>query len=329
MQPRATRRRRRSAKAGVRPRIVAAAAAAAAAAVAGLLLAGCGLGPGGTPSGVELTVTRDFGATSLSERSAPAIHGKDTAMRLLERNARVDTTFGGGFVASIDGLAGGREAGRPVDWFYYVNGIEASRGAAATLLHNGDHVWWDRHDWGAAMAVPAVVGAFPEPFLHGGGGKRLPVRIECIDPASSACGRVSHALTSRGIPAARGGLGLAEKDQSLRVLVGTWPRLRDDLAARRLETGPAASGVFARIAADGRSLVLLDARGGAVRTLGPGSGLVAATRYGGAPPVWLVTGTDDAGVASAARAFEPGALHDRFALAVAQDVGVPLPVAGR
>ena len=302
---------------------------ALAAAVAGLGLGGCGLGAGGTPAGVQLTVTRDFGAASLVEATAPVIHGSDTAMRLTERNARVTTRFGGGFVASIDGLGGGQVAGRPVDWFYYVNGIEAAKGAASTALNAGDHVWWDRHDWGAAMSIPAVVGAFPEPFLHGSGGKRLPVRIECIDPASPSCSRVSHDLTGLGIPAARGGLGLAEKDQSLRVLVGTWPRLRDDATARRLEAGPATSGVFARVAADGRSIALLDARGDPVRTLGPGSGLVAATRVGDAPPVWIVTGTDDAGVAGAALAFDPGTLHDRFAVAVSRDVGIPLPVAGR
>jgi hypothetical protein len=306
-------------------------AAAAAAAAAALGLAGCGLGAGGTPSGVALTITRDFGAASLLETTSPAIpgHGSDTAMRLTERNARVTTTHGGGFAASIDGLAGGRVAGRPVDWFYYVNGIEATKGAASTTLNPGDHVWWDRHDWGAAMSVPAVVGSFPEPFLHGTGGKRLPVRVECIDPASPSCNRISHALTGLGIPAARGGLGLAEKDQSLRVLVGTWPRMRDDATARRLESGPGKSGVYARMAADGQSMVLLDARGTAVRPLGPGSGLVAATRVGDAPPVWVVTGTDDAGVAAAALAFEPGTLHDRFAVAVSHDIGIPLPVGRR
>lgn len=304
-------------------------ALAGAAAGACLLLGGCGLGPGGTPTGVALTITRDFGAGPVSEQTSPAIKGSDTAMRLLERNAKVKTTFGGGFVASIDGLAGGQEAGRPVDWFYYVNGIEADRGAAAAALHPGDHIWWDRHDWGAAMSVPAVVGAFPEPFLHGAGGKRLPVRIECIDPASQACGKVSHALTGLGIPAGRGGLGLAEHDSSLRVLVGTWPRLRTDQTARRLETGPGASGVYVKVIDGGAKFALLDARGAVARTLGPGSGLVAATRLGDAPAVWLVTGTDDAGVAAAAAAFEPGDLHDRFALAVANDVGVPLPVPGR
>ena len=46
-------------------------------------------------------------------------------MRLLQRKFEVETRYGGGFVQEIDGVGGGREAGRPVDWFFYVNGIEA------------------------------------------------------------------------------------------------------------------------------------------------------------------------------------------------------------
>ena len=42
----------------------------------------------------------------------------------------------------------------------------------------------------------------------------------------------------------------------------------------------------------------------------------------------MVTGTDGAGVASAARAFEEGTLDNRFALAVSDDLPVPLPVGG-
>ena len=55
----------------------------------------------------------------------------------------------------------------------------------------------DRHDWGATMRVPAVVGSYPEPFVHGAGGKRLPVRIECADSNGPDCARVNDALTDR------------------------------------------------------------------------------------------------------------------------------------
>ncbi len=61
------------------------------------------------------------------------------------------------------------------------------------------------------------------------------------------------------------------------------------------------------------------------RTLGAGSGLVAATKRPDDRPLWVVTGTDAAGVASAARAFEEGTLAHRLAVAVSRDLPVALP----
>jgi hypothetical protein len=293
-----------------------------------LALAACGLGPGGAPTGVELTVTRDFGSTTIAELPVGSVRGSDTVMQMLEGSAHVATRYGGGFVQSIDGISSGREDGGPADWFYYVNGVEATKGAAATTVNRNDHVWWDYHDWAGSSDIPAVVGAFPEPFLDGFGGQKLPVRIECVQPSSAACSTIAKVMTGYGIPAARGGLELAEYDDVLRVIVGTWPLLRDDPAARELEAGPKTSGVYARINPTGTALSLLDRTGATVRTLGPGSGLVAAVRRSGDPPVWIVTGTDEAGVTAAAGAFQADDLHDDFSLAVANDVGVPLPVSG-
>jgi hypothetical protein len=292
-----------------------------------LALTGCGLGAGHEPGGTTLTITRDFGTHSVRQLDAPKVGGDETVMRLLQRNAKVATRYGGGFVQSIDGLAGGRNGGRPLDWFYYVNGVEASRGAAATSLRGGDRVWWDRHDWSATMRVPAVVGSFPEPFRHGIDGKRLPVRIECATPGSDPCRQVSKRLASYDVPAAIGGLLTARVEETLRVLVGPWRALEGDHALATLERGPAQSGVYARMARDGRTIALLDARGRTARTLGPGAGLVAATAIGDERPTWVVTGTDDAGVASAVRAFEEGTLAHRFAVAVSNDLPIALPVA--
>jgi hypothetical protein len=291
------------------------------------LLAGCGAGPGRAPGGASLTVTQDFGARAQRVLDAPKVSGSETVMRLLQRNAKVTTRFGGGFVQSIDGVAGGRREGRPLDWFYYVNGVEASEGAAAVRLHPGDRVWWDRHDWGAAMRVPAVVGSFPEPFVHGVGGKRLPVRVECADPAARPCDRVFRALTAVDVPAAKGGLRTAQTEQTLRVVVAPWAAARDDRALRQVEAGPARSGVYARPSPDGREIEALDARGDVTRTLGPGTGLVAAARDGDDPPVWAVTGTDPEGVDAAASAFTERALGRRFAVAVVGGRPLALPEA--
>jgi hypothetical protein len=79
------------------------------------------------------------------------------------------------------------------------------------------------------------------------------------------------------------------------------------------------------MARDGRTIAVLTAHGRTARTLGAGSGLVAAAKRSDERPVWVVTGTDAAGVASAARAFEEGTLEHRFALAVSGDLPVAVP----
>jgi hypothetical protein len=105
--------------------------------------------------------------------------------------------------------------------------------------------------------------------------------------------------------------------------------LRGEIVAALIDHGPAASGVYARFAGPGQqSLELLDPRGGVVRTLGAGAGLIAATAQGSAEPTWLITGTDSAGVTAAAGALTASRLHDRFALAVQGSASFPLPLRG-
>jgi hypothetical protein len=311
-------------RSGAPHRIVLAVAAALCAAA----LAGCGLGAGEQAGGTQLLVTKDFGARGLVQTDAPKTEGSDTVMRLLQRNAeKVETRYGGGFVQSIDGTAGGQRDGRPVDWFYYVNGSQAEKGAASTRVRSGDRIWWDFHDWGSGE-TRAVVGQFPEPFVHGLDGRRLPTRVECIDPKAPECSTVADALVSLDVPAAKGGLARSLVKETLRVIVGPWQAIRADAAAAQLERGPEKSGVYARPAADGRSIALLDGRGEVTRTLGPGAGLVAATTLDQNAPVWIVTGTDPAGIRAAASVLDEGALAGRFAVAV-DGGGRPIPLPER
>jgi hypothetical protein len=284
------------------------------------VLGGCGLGPGKGASDVRVVVTRDFGHALLGSTTTKKTHGADTVMRLLQREHKVQTRYGGGFVQSIDGLGGG---GPKTDWFFYVNGIEAGKGAAATRVHAGDRIWWDHHDWSAAMRVPAVVGAFPEPFLHGTGGKRVPVRIECTDQAQKPCDDVLARLAKVGVPVGRAALGSEVGADTLRVLVGTFAGLTEDLALHQIGQGPASSGVYAR--PKGAGLQLLDAGGHVTRTLGPGAGLVAATRIADQLPTWVVGGVDAAGVSAAANALNVRDLADHFALAVQGPAKVAVP----
>jgi Domain of unknown function (DUF4430) len=294
----------------------------------GVVLVGCGIGSGEGTKGTSLSVTRDFGEQPLLDTTDPKTDGQDTVMRLLQRNAKVTTRYGGGFVQSIDGKAGSTDSDPPVDWMYYVNGVEAPKGAASTEVHNGDRVWWDLHSWQATQHIPAVVGSYPEPFIHGIDGKRLPVLVECADLQSPGCDQTVKSLADLGVVSARNRIRSSFVKESLRVLVGPWIAVRDEPIVQRMEQGPAASGVYAKPAADGKTITVLHPDGSNARVLGPGSGLIAATAADGGFPIWVITGTDAAGVTAAADALDEGNLKDRFALAVSAGQGVHVPEQG-
>jgi hypothetical protein len=293
-----------------------------------LVAGGCGLGAGKkTASDGELTVTQDFGASTLGTHRIGAVKDSDTVMRVLQGDFDVGTRYGGNFVQEIDGVAGGREGGRRVDWFYYVNGIEAAVGAAERKVSPGDRIWWDHHDWTGAQRIPAVVGSYPEPFLDGSEGRKLPVRIVCLSGAGRACDEVEQRLGDAGVTdSGRSVLQQSAGREVLRLLIGPWSEVRKDTAARKLESGPQASGVFARPDRGGRRIELLDPRGRSAGVLGHGGGLVAATSIEGQQPTWVVTGTDSTGVAAAAAALDEDELRDHFAIAIDEGRTLGLPV---
>jgi len=301
----------------------------AAGALIAAALAGCSLGPATPGSGdAQLTVTRDFGAGIIGRATEEEIPGGETVLRLLERNAKIETRYGGRFVQSIGGVESGSGGGRR-DWFYYVNGIEAGVGAAERDVEPNDRVWWDYHRWDAAMRVPAVVGSFPEPFLHGSEGKLFPVRIDCARGAADACSEVSDRLERVDVAPSLAAIGAGAGEKLLRLVVGEWKEVRADGATNQLSQGPDKSGVFAHPGpAPGGDFEfdLLDADGRVVRTGGPGTGLVAATRFEEQQPTWVVTGTDRAGLDAAVRLLTPRLLRDRFAVASVGGRAQALPV---
>src|SRR4051812_13961873 len=287
-----------------------------------VVAAGCGKSDVPTGGPVTVTVSQDFGSARLAPDKETTAAKHETVMGLLEKNFEVGAS--GGSVQEIGGVSGGRGGGKPGGWFYYVNGVAGEQGAAQRKLYPGDRIWWDRH---ARVRVPAVVGAFPEPFKSGLDGKKLPIRLVCLAASEDrSCDEVEARLKTAGI----GGLARSNLESSpgqvVRILVGKWSDVRKDIAARTLEQGPAVSGVFARPDAAGTKIELLDAAGDVGRTLGPASGLVAATRYKDDRPTWMITGTDDVGVAAAAAAISEEMLANRFALAIEGGRGVALPL---
>lgn len=262
-----------------------------------LLVGGCGFGAGEETGEVHVAVTRDFGAAPVGEQRPEALRESDTVMRALERSHDVETQFGGNFVQSLDGITGG--SGK--DWFFFVNGMEATKGAADITPRDGDRVWWDHHAWGEDTRIPAVVGSFPQPFASHA------ARVECAS-TPAICDSVRKQLTAAG---AR----LVESGRAVRVLVGEWGALNGDFPR---------DGLFVRDEAG--DLELLDGRGDPRQLLEAGGGLVAATAESGQLPIWLVTGIDERGVTAAAAALTEQRVANHFALAVTPTGDIALPV---
>ena len=196
--------------------------------LAACLVAGCGAGE--TKGTAFVWVTRDRGARVLLVSKVPA---GLTAMQALVRVAKVRTRYGGRFVQAIDGLEGSLSAHH--DWFYFVNGYEADRGAAEYRLHPGDVEWWDYRSWaGGGIHVPVVVGAFPEPFLHGYAGKRRSAVVFGEPTAGRALAKVV-----RGTYAGRSG----PVSSSANVLSVVGPG-RTSFVARGLAAGGPVTFVF-------------------------------------------------------------------------------------
>ena len=287
-------------------------------------VAGCGIGAGAEKEGggVDQVITRDFGQERLNQRALASVRESDTVMRLLQGGNEVKTRYGGGYVSSVDGLAQRDQRA----WIYFVNGIAGDEAADDYELHGGDVVQWDYHSVKVRQNIPAIVGAFPQPFTTGIDGRKFPVRVECEDASGDACERVKTTLRDAGVPATGSALGTQGTQNVARVVVATWERARDLRTVRALEQGPRRSAVFARFSAGG-DLTLLDEMARPARDAGRDAGLVAALRPTEDALIWVVTGGSRKGMDRAARAFRRTALRDAFAVAApASGPAVALPV---
>jgi hypothetical protein len=144
----------------------------------------------------QLWVTRDRGARVMLTATVPA---GLTVMQALDREAEIETRYGGRYVQSIDGVVGSVE--RQADWFYFVNGIEPDVGAAEVRLRPGDVAWWDFRSWEGEPEAPIVVGAFPEPFLHGFDGNSRPAEVQAPAELADVAAQLEQLLS----PAAASG----------------------------------------------------------------------------------------------------------------------------
>ena len=90
---------------------------------------------------IHLVGTTDNGNHLLFEEQLLVTKSK-TALEAIRLVAQVNTSYGGGFVTSINDITSTYtlDTVNPRDWFYYVNGILAPIGATYYHCHDGDHI---------------------------------------------------------------------------------------------------------------------------------------------------------------------------------------------
>lgn len=120
----------------------------------------------GAAASVRLLISRDFGRTIMMDQ-CDSVPAGTTVMNLLTRHTKIETGYGGGFVAAIDGLKstfGRLPVGQAADWFYWVDGRLANVGADYWTLNGDETVWWDYHPWTGTAMIPGTISALPRPF---------------------------------------------------------------------------------------------------------------------------------------------------------------------
>ena len=226
------------------------------------LAAACGTSktqpPAQSAPGVDVRVTTDWGSTAIaSGRGRPG-----TVIAATGGVAKVTTSYGGRFVTGLDGRMGDGTR----DWIFWINGIEASVGAADIKVSAQDSVWWDLHRWPGRVHVPAVVASWPMPLTRGITGQSPPITADA--PLATA---LRKAGANVSLPAATSGP---------RALVGVGAALLErDPTWRAAIANPAAAGLTAWIDRKGRVRVW-DAQAQMARLVPGAVAVIVATTDG-------------------------------------------------
>ncbi|HEX3010888.1 MAG TPA: DUF4430 domain-containing protein [Syntrophomonadaceae bacterium] len=289
--------------------------------------------PGHRSEMVTLMITRDFGKQVLFKKEV-TIGSKSTVIDVLKNNIAVTTGYGGSYVKSIKGLESHSAgiSGHRWDWFYYINGICADTGAGDYVLRPGEAVWWDYHEWSSTGFVnSAVIGSYPEPFTSGYRGKVAAAVIMSSRENAPTAANLEKALKTRGVVSVSiTGLSndLLQKRPGPAILIGTWNELKDLEYMDKLNSNYRKTGLGAHLTEN--SIELLDSSGSPSRTLNGSAGIITAisTGLGDANPLWVIAGTDQAGLQEAADILtsRPGNILGMYSAAVYAGEIIRLPL---
>ncbi|MHC1586648.1 MAG: DUF4430 domain-containing protein [Candidatus Hecatellaceae archaeon] len=181
-----------------------------------------------TESQTIIIAVENFGHKLIFEEEIQASEGL-TAMEALKMVAEVETAYGGKFIVAINGLRS-RYPEALKDWFFYVNGFLADKGATDYRLRQGDLIYFSLNYWD--FGIPsAIVGGFPKAFTNGYEGQVYPTIVGFEPEFRVEAEKIASYLKSLGVDAVEA-KPLAEIERGTEanlILVGWFnsPLIRD------------------------------------------------------------------------------------------------------
>jgi len=246
---------------------------------------------------VELVVSRDFSSEILFKKTVQ-VDAEETVLDVLEKNLEVETVTGG-FVNAINGFKSsiGNEAGN--DWFYYVNGTAANCSSKAYHLKDGDKVLWDYHKWDGNSFTPAIIGAYPEPFVNGFEGKTKGTRIYYINGCRDEALKIKKSLIgfkANDVCEASLSQSFEIKPGLPSIVIGEYNNLLKNKSIAKLLSDNEKRGMFARFSK--KEIALLDYSGLVKKICNTSTGVLCAVAgsLGDTAPVWIVTSVEHKGL---------------------------------
>lgn len=281
---------------------------------------------------VTLLVTKDFGKETLFDKKVE-IKDDYTVIDILEKNLEITTKWDGGFVSEINKIKSdnGGIGGQRKDWFYFVNGVCADVGAMGYELSKHDIVWWDYHPWESMSANTAVIGCYPEPFIHGYAGKIEPTIIMTSSDKLSLANSLKKSLESKGVI----DIKIKELSEKLlenrlgpTILIGQWDELKNMKYLTELNSAYKKTGINLYFTDNGVELLKYD--GTVAKKVKNKVGIIASIGegLGDHKPLWLIIGTDDEGLKGTIDVLSknPEKIKKMYSAAVVQDEIISLPI---
>ncbi len=299
-----------------------------------LFFTACSQNTDNTVGIVKLQVTKDFAQETIFAKNLK-IDSSKSVMNILQDNLQVDTAYGGSFINSINGMKSGYtntsgDKKQKMDWFYYVNGIMTAVGAGDYIPVKGDNIWWDYHSWGNTTFTPAVIGAFPQPFLNGYENKNPGTLILTTEEQKSSAEKIQKKLKELGVKNIEikdYSKDALEQSEKITLVVALWSEIKNSPFWQGIMENKNKTGLFVNF---NNKVEALNINGKVMRTFTENTGVILATGsgLGDSTPLWLVTGYDLKGLQNAENIIinQPEKLQKKFAVIVVDEKVVSLPI---